>query len=118
MKTRLTTLLAIGLFVAAGFFVADVATSSNAALPINKAATIRLNIIQTLQRKIPIKPMADIPGPGGARTATNRDAAYFAWQEFIALNWANVPVTGTAMQVGNPGARETADTSKKFGQSP
>jgi hypothetical protein len=118
MKTRLTTLLAIGLFVAAGFFVTDVATSSNAALPINKAATIRLNIIQTLQRKIPIKPMADIPGPGGARTATNRDAAYFAWQEFIALNWANVPVTGTAMQVGNPGARETADTSKKFGQSP
>ena len=116
MKTKPINLcIAIGLLAAAAFCVADVATSNSAALPINKTATIRLNITQMLQRKIPIQPMTDIPG--GARTATNRDAAYFAWQEFIALNWANVPVTGTARNVGNSGARETADTSKKFGQS-
>jgi hypothetical protein len=66
-----------------------------------------------LQRKAPIKVLPDIPG--GARTATNKDAAYFAWQEFIALNWANVPITGQAATAG-PGAREFADASKQFGQ--
>jgi hypothetical protein len=116
MKTKLTTLIATGLFIAAGLCIADVATSSSAPPPINPAATIRLNLLQMLQGKAPIKPLIDIPG--GAQSANNRDAAYFAWQEFIALNWANVPVTGTANTVGAAGARETADTSKKFGQSP
>ena len=37
------------------------------------------------------------------------DAAVFAWQEFIALNWPAVTQTGA---VGN---RETPDTTKKFG---
>lgn len=69
-----------------------------------------------LQRSpaVAIKPLPDIPG--GARTATNRDAAYFAWQEFIALSWANVPVSGNAARPNIAGAREFADRSKQFGQ--
>lgn len=117
MKTKLTTLLALVLCVAAGLCVLVVTTSSSSAPPpINPAQTIRLNILQMLQNKAPIKVLTDIPG--GAGNANNRDAAYFAWQEFIALNWPNVAVTGIAKKVGDPGARETADRSKKFGQSP
>ena len=116
MKTKLLALLAIGLCVVAGFCLADVTTSRSTAADTPTVTKIRTNIVGMLQRKLPIRVMPDIPGPGGAPRATNRDAAYFAWQEFIALNWPNVPVTGTALSVGAPGARETADTSKKFGQ--
>jgi hypothetical protein len=51
---------------------------------------------------------ADIPG--GAQTATLEDAAVFAWQEFIALNWPAVAQTGAS------GDRETPDTNKAFGE--
>lgn len=112
MKTKLLTLVAIGLSVAAALSV-NAGLTSSAAPPINRSATIRLNILQMLQRKAPIKVMSDIPG--GARTATNKDAAYFAWQEFIAFSWPNVPVTGNAKTSG-PGAREFADSTKQFGQ--
>ena len=46
---------------------------------------------------------------GGASAATLTQAAEFAWQEFIALNWPAVP------QSGQPGNRETADATKFFG---
>ncbi len=48
--------------------------------------------------------------PGGAQSATLQNAAVFAWQEFIALNWPAVAQTGVA------GDRETPDTSKAFGE--
>jgi hypothetical protein len=48
--------------------------------------------------------------PGGAQTATLEDAAAFAWQEFIALNWPAVAQTGAS------GDRETPDTTKAFGE--
>jgi hypothetical protein len=51
---------------------------------------------------------ADIPG--GAQSATLEDAALFAWQEFIALNWPAIAQTGVA------GDRETPDTTKTFGE--
>jgi hypothetical protein len=91
--------------------------SRGAAAPVVPADQIRANIVAMLQRKpnTPIQVLPDIPG--GARTATNRDAAYYAWQEFIALNWPNVPVSGKAAMSG-PGAREVADTTLQFGQSP
>jgi hypothetical protein len=119
MKTKLTTLLAIGLFVAAGICFAVFPKSGSAISstppPPTPAAQIRANIVAMLQKQVPIKVLSDIPG--GARTATNNDAAYFAWQEFIALNWANVPVTGAAKSIG-PGSREFADASRLFGQPP
>jgi hypothetical protein len=119
MKTKLIALLAIGLLIGVVLRVADVANSSSAPPPISTRSTqIRNNIVGMLQQNpnVPIKPLPDIPGTGGARTATNQDAAYYAWQEFVALNWANVPVTGTAKSSGDPGAREVADASVKFGQ--
>lgn len=118
MNTKLLTLLAIGLCVAAGLCVANVTTSSSAPPPIPPATQIRTNIVAMLQRKpnVPIKVLPDIPG--GARTATNKDAAYYAWQEFIALNWANVPVSGNAAKPSDPGAREFADRTRQFGQPP
>jgi hypothetical protein len=53
-----------------------------------------------------------VPGdiPGGAQSATLEDAAVFAWQEFIALNWPAVAQTGVS------GDRETPDTTKTFGE--
>src|SRR5262245_32111454 len=114
MKTKITSSLAIGLSVIAGLCVVDGRRSSGAALQGPPLVEIRANIVSMLQRQAPIKVLSDIPG--GARTATNRDAAYFAWQEFIALNWANVPVTGTANTSSDPGAREVADSSLQFGQ--
>ncbi len=121
MNTKLNTLVALGLFGAAGLFVAVVAMSSNAtssAPPPPPSALIRANIVAMLQRtpSTPIKVLPDIPG--GARTATNKDAAYYAWQEFIALSWANVPVSGKAATSSDPGAREVADKTRLFGQPP
>lgn len=59
---------------------------------------------------ITISPVVPADIPGGAQSATLEDAAVFAWQEFIALNWPAVAQTGAA------GNRETPDTTKKFGQ--
>jgi hypothetical protein len=47
---------------------------------------------------------SDIDIPGGAPAATLQQAAAFAWQEFIALNWP-------AMK----GQRDVADPNQKFG---
>jgi hypothetical protein len=49
--------------------------------------------------------------PGGAAKATITDAAIFAWQEFIALNWPAVPQTG----ISGSNTRGVPDNSKKFG---
>lgn len=115
MKKTLTKLFTIGLSATAGLCIASVVVSSNPPPPPGTPATqIRANIVGMLQRNTPIQPLPDIPG--GARSATNRDAAYYAWQEFIALSWANVPVSGTAARPTDPGARELADKTLLFGQ--
>jgi hypothetical protein len=52
------------------------------------------------------------PGPpatGGAPDATPAQAATFAWNEFIALNWPAGP------QDGKPGQRDAPSTSCRFG---
>ena len=49
------------------------------------------------------------PITGGAPNATPAQAAAFAWNEFIALNWAAGP------QTGQNGQRDTASTTCKFG---
>ncbi|NER99379.1 MAG: hypothetical protein F6J86_37115 [Symploca sp. SIO1B1] len=53
----------------------------------------------------------DIEVPGGAPNANLTDAAIFAWQEFIALNWPNKELNSGSFQ------RETPNTSAKFGES-
>jgi len=49
--------------------------------------------------------------PGGAGNATITDAAVFAWQEFIALNWPAAKQTG----VSGSNTRGVPDTNKNFG---
>lgn len=49
------------------------------------------------------------PAGGGAPTASLAQAAAFAWQEFIALNWPAVA------QTGKPGQRDTPDPKCRFG---
>ncbi|WP_213804276.1 hypothetical protein [Granulicella sp. dw_53] len=49
------------------------------------------------------------PSGGGAPSATMQQAAAFAWQEFIALNWPAVAQTGAA------NTRDTPDNNCKFG---
>lgn len=75
-------------------------TATNAAGSVTETVTV--NVV-TINSEVP----ADIPG--GSQAATLEDAAAFAWQEFIALNWPAVPQTGAS------GNRETPDTSKPFG---
>ena len=57
-----------------------------------------------------IQPSPVIPTDieGGAAHANTYQATFFAWQEFIALNWPAVPQTGA------PGTRGVADTSKNL----
>ena len=85
------------------------ATATPAGLSAN-AAAIHSSIRSMLSTSgsTAIVPLPDIPG--GAANATLIDASLFAWQEFIALNWPNVPVSG------QPGTRSTADATKQFGQ--
>ncbi|MBV9694786.1 MAG: hypothetical protein JO261_13900, partial [Alphaproteobacteria bacterium] len=47
--------------------------------------------------------------PGGAGSASISQAANFAWQEFIALNWPAAPQTGL------PNTRGVANANQKFG---
>lgn len=53
--------------------------------------------------------VAGPPSSGGAPTATPEQAAAFAWQEFIALNWPAGP------QNGQTGQRDTPSTTCLFG---
>ena len=73
----------------------DAATPKKAmpAAPAKKAAT------QTANATIPITVSTQVPTElnptgGGAVNATPEQAAAFAWQEFIALNWPTPPDTG------------------------
>jgi len=70
--------------------------SFSAALPIAVAQTISIDVS-------PVVP-ADIPG--GAVNADINDAAEFAWQEFIALNWPALTTNGL---------RDAPDTNQPFG---
>jgi hypothetical protein len=66
------------------------------------------------QTPVPIVVSSKVPGElnpdgGGAPSATPEQAAAFAWQEFIALNWPAGP------QEGKPNQRDTPSTELKFG---
>jgi hypothetical protein len=62
-------------------------------------------------QSIAISPNLPPDIPGGAGNATVTDAAVFAWQEFIALNWPAAKQTG----VSGSNTRGVPDTDKKFG---
>lgn len=52
---------------------------------------------------------------GGAPAATMQQAAAFAWQEFIALNWPAVQQTGGVVNGAYVAQRDVPDTNCKFG---
>jgi len=52
---------------------------------------------------------------GGAPAATMQQAAAFAWQEFIALNWPAVNQTGGVVNNMQVNQRDTSDNNCKFG---
>ena len=87
----------LGAVVALGALCCDGATS--------RAAAETALRFPALSSQLP----ADIPG--GAGKATITDAAVFAWQEFIALNWPAAKQTGVA----GSKTRGVPDTSKRFG---
>lgn len=62
-----------------------------------------------LQTTISVTPELPSDIPGGAPNATLTQAAFFAWQEFISLNWPAVP------QTSEPGTRDQPDATQKFG---
>ncbi len=62
-------------------------------------------------QSIAISPTLPTDIHGGAGNATITDAAVFAWQEFIALNWPAAKQTG----VSGSNTRGEPDTSQKFG---
>lgn len=78
-------------------------------LPRQQDAAIAISVIPTLPDELN-PPYSPGPSPtGGAPNATPEQAAAFAWQEFIALNWPAGP------QSGQPGQRDTASTTCAFG---
>ncbi|MGH9930333.1 MAG: hypothetical protein ACREA9_14055 [Pyrinomonadaceae bacterium] len=58
---------------------------------------------------------AELNPPNGAPTATMQQAAAFAWQEFIALNWPAVEQTGGVVNSAYVAQRDTPDNNCKFG---
>lgn len=81
-------------------------------LAVQAPATQATSIPITVSRTVPseLNPPFNVDnGTGGAPAATPAQAAAFAWQEFIALNWPAGP------QQGNPGQRETASVTCHFG---
>lgn len=66
------------------------------------------SLAQTPIPTITVEPVVPTDIPGGAPNAQLAQAAVFAWQEFIALNWPAVVQTAMA------GTRETPDTACAF----
>jgi len=69
---------------------------------------------------IPITISSTVPSElnetgGGAPKATMQQAAAFAWQEFIALNWPAVNQTGGVVNAAFVRQRDTPDNNCKFG---
>ena len=81
-------------------------------LAVQAPTTQATGIPITVSRTVPseLNPPFNVDdGTGGAPAATPAQAAAFAWQEFIALNWP------AGQQQGKVGQRDTASLSCKFG---
>lgn len=76
----------------------------------DEPAVATQDVVGSILSEEPWEVPVDIPG--GAPNATLSDAAIFAWQEFIALNWPAVAQNGQVGQRGSP------DTTAPFGTSP
>lgn len=101
MMARVSFLILASLVGAMAPLVAETASAQSAAPSITVTSTVPTEL------NPPFVPGAN--GSGGAPAATPEQAAAFAWQEFIALNWPAGP------QTGQQGQRGTASNSYRFG---
>src|SRR5438132_5249447 len=115
MKTRNAIALGtVGVSVLAGFL-----GCSRAPSPQPTAEPKRLGA-SAPTGAIPITISSPVPtelnqGGGGAPKATLQQAAAFAWQEFIALNWPAVNQTGGVVNNAFVRQRDVPDNNCKFG---
>src|ERR1043166_8355689 len=117
MKTRNATILAAvsGSIILAGFLAC-----SRQEPPKPDAEKERVAVTSTAPgAAIPITISADVPSElneagGGAPKATMQQAAAFAWQEFIALNWPAAPQTGGGGNGAYVARRDVPDKNGKF----
>ena len=115
MKTRNAIALGtVGVSVLAGFL-----GCSRAPSPQPTAEPKRLGA-SAPTGAIPITISSPVPtelnqGGGGAPKATLQQAAAFAWQEFIALNWPAVNQTGGVVNNSFVRQRDVPDSNCKFG---
>jgi hypothetical protein len=116
MKTRsAVALVAVGVSVLmAGFY-----GCSPAPAPKPVAETERLGA-SAPAGAIPITISSSVPSElnasgGGAPKATMQQAAAFAWQEFVALNWPAVSQTGGVVNNTYVAQRDVPDNNCKFG---
>src|SRR2546427_879176 len=115
MKTR-TTVVAVA--VGASAVVAGLYGWSRMTSPKPVAETQRPSATAPAGA-IPISISSPVPtelnqGNGGAPSATMQQAAAFAWQEFIALNWPAVKQTGGVVNNAFVQQRDVADSNCKF----
>jgi hypothetical protein len=97
------------LCVAIGSALLVVAASSAAAAPQMQSAGGAISVSPVVPSELN-PPFTEGKTPsGGAPDASPEQAAAFAWQEFIALNWP------AGSQQGLPGQRDTASPTNKFG---
>ena len=101
MKDRYIVCAGLLVMTAGSLFVSNIARS-----PRDTMAYAAGSIPITISSAVP----AELnPQNGGAPSATLQQAASFAWQEFIALNWPAVQQTGAA------NTRDTPDNNCAFG---
>ncbi len=93
----------LGVFAVAGPIIVDSGAATKPAKTAKAAAKPALKA--TVSTVVPITvsdavPSELNPNGGGAPSATPYQAAAFAWQEFIALNWPTAPNSGREMSGG------------------
>lgn len=112
MKT--VKLVVVGVFVMLAAFLACTQTQQPKPVTESERAAV------PMPTAIPIT-VAPSPAPtelnpgGGAPNASMQQAAAFAWQEFIALNWPAVKQTGGVVNNAFVRQRDVLDTNAKFG---
>jgi hypothetical protein len=115
MKTRnAMTLGAVGVsIILAGFIACQKAEPPKPAAETERvSATLPASAIPiTISASVP----SELNPPDGAPNATMQQAAAFAWQEFIALNWPAVNQTGGVVNNAYVAQRDTPDNNCKFG---
>jgi hypothetical protein len=105
-STRFALLGVVGAAIAVGAFVAAAARPAQHVAAAPGGPVLSITVSTVVPSELPSTSQRTPPDP---HTVTLRQAASFAWEEFIALNWAAVP------QHGVVGSRGVANSKCVFG---